>query len=112
MGLEYLELLETHISERVAQVNTVAELWWVHDGCPVYNYRPTKEFPHVSFPNRVIGTNEKPIAWPTRTPDANPCDYFLWGHIQSDIYHHEAPLTNLHNLQTATCITHTQLAEV
>lgn len=114
---EYLELLVTHISEGVAQDDTSAELWWMRDGCPAHNWGPAKEFLHASFPNRVIGTNKESIAWLPQTPDVNPCDYFLWGYIQSDIYHHEASLTNLHNLQTtaADCcarITQAQLAEV
>lgn len=72
---KYLGLLETQISERVAQIDTGAELWWMHNGCPALNYRPVKGFLHISFPNYVIGTNEEPIAEPARTPDANLCDY-------------------------------------
>ena len=24
--------------------------------------------------------------WPARSPDLNPCDYFLWGYLKSKVY--------------------------
>ena len=24
--------------------------------------------------------------WPSRSPDLNPCDYFLWGYLKSRVY--------------------------
>ena len=24
--------------------------------------------------------------WPPRSPDLNPCDYFLWGHLKALVY--------------------------
>ncbi|GBO01650.1 hypothetical protein AVEN_273261-1 [Araneus ventricosus] len=27
-----------------------------------------------------------PITWPPRSPDLNPCDFFLWGHLKSLVY--------------------------
>ena len=24
--------------------------------------------------------------WPPRPPDLNPCDYFLWGYLKSNVY--------------------------
>jgi hypothetical protein len=32
--------------------------------------------------NCWIGRNG-PIAWPARSPDLNPLDYYLWGHVKS-----------------------------
>ena len=26
------------------------------------------------------------IGWPARSPDLNPCDYFLWGYLKSKVY--------------------------
>ena len=25
--------------------------------------------------------------WPPRSPDLNPCDYFLWGYLKSKVYY-------------------------
>ena len=26
------------------------------------------------------------LAWPHRSPDATPCDFFLWGYIKHQVY--------------------------
>jgi hypothetical protein len=26
------------------------------------------------------------ISWPPRSPDATPCDFFLWGYVKDQIY--------------------------
>ena len=26
------------------------------------------------------------IGWPPKSPDLNPCDYFLWGYLKSKVY--------------------------
>ncbi|EZA56703.1 hypothetical protein X777_02307, partial [Ooceraea biroi] len=27
-----------------------------------------------------------PVAWPPRSPDLNPCDFFLWGYMKSLVF--------------------------
>ena len=39
------------------------------------------------FGDRVV--SRKPIQgrdWPARSPDLNPCDFFLWGFLKSKVY--------------------------
>jgi len=26
------------------------------------------------------------IAWPSHSPDATPCDFFLWGYVKDQVY--------------------------
>ena len=26
------------------------------------------------------------LAWPPRSPDATPCDFFLWGYVKDQVY--------------------------
>jgi len=28
------------------------------------------------------------LAWPPRSPDATPCDFFLWGYVKDQVYAH------------------------
>ena len=36
--------------------------------------------------------------WPARSPDLNPCDYFLWGYAKSKVYNpRPATLDQLEN---------------
>ena len=31
--------------------------------------------------------------WPPRSPDLNPCDFYLWGHLKSMVYNNPLPKT-------------------
>ena len=35
------------------------------------------------FLHKFIDKNK----WPPRSPDVNPCDYFLWGYLKARVYH-------------------------
>ena len=26
------------------------------------------------------------LAWPSRSPDATPCDFFVWGYVKDQVY--------------------------
>ena len=44
-----------------------------------------REYLDECFPNRWLGRGG-PIAWPLRSPDHTPLDYYLWGHMQTLVY--------------------------
>ncbi|KAJ4435606.1 hypothetical protein ANN_18222 [Periplaneta americana] len=48
------------------------------------------------FPDRWIGRGG-PIAWPPRSPDLNPHDFYLWGHLKSLAY--LSPVPDLESLR-------------
>ena len=37
------------------------------------------------FPGHLISLRGD-IGWPARSPDLNPCDFFLWGYLKSKVY--------------------------
>ena len=39
----------------------------------------------MNFPNRWLGRGG-PVAWPPRSPDLTPLDYYLWGHMKTLVY--------------------------
>jgi hypothetical protein len=43
------------------------------------------------YPDRWIGRGG-PTAWPPRSPDLDPLDFYLWGHLKSLVY--AAPVDN------------------
>ncbi|KAJ4448366.1 hypothetical protein ANN_10382, partial [Periplaneta americana] len=49
------------------------------------------------FPDRWIGTRGGPNAWPPRSPDLNPLDFYLWGHLKSLVY--SSPVPDLESLR-------------
>lgn len=72
-------------------------MWFMHDGAPAHFSLIAREFLNETHHNRWIGRGG-PIAWPARSPDCNPLDYFLWGHLKSLIYRN--PIPNVQVLRT------------
>ena len=68
------------------------EVWFQHDGCPAHNTRGVGTFLAEIFNNRVIA-NRGPVAWPARSPDFTPLDFYLWGSVKSEVYNSELPET-------------------
>ena len=57
-----------------------------------YHFQQDSATPHTAtavqtwlgqkFENKFIDKN----LWPPRSPDLNPCDFFLWGHLKEVVY--------------------------
>ena len=57
----------------------------MHDGAPPHFSRVARQFLNRHFANKWIGRGG-PVAWPARSPDFNPLDFHLWGHLKSIVY--------------------------
>jgi len=44
-----------------------------------------RDYLNESFPNRWLGRGW-PVAWPPRSPDLAPFDYYLWCHMKTLVY--------------------------
>jgi hypothetical protein len=67
----------------------------MHDGAPPHFLlivRPREP----TFGERWIGRGG-PVNWPTRSPDLNPLDFWLWEHLKALIY--SAPMNDSEGLQ-------------
>ena len=62
-----------------------SQMYFQHDGDPPHYSRLVKEYLHASFPNRWLG-RLGPVAWPPRSPDLTPIDYYIWGHMKTLVY--------------------------
>ncbi|CAK9801642.1 hypothetical protein ANTPLA_LOCUS2883 [Anthophora plagiata] len=60
-------------------------MWYQHDGCPAHSTRLVRQILNTKFPNSWIGRTGR-VAWPSRSPDLTPTDYFLWGHLKKVVY--------------------------
>ena len=58
----------------------------MHDGAPPRFSRAVRQFLNQRFANKWIGRGD-PVAWPARSPDFNPLDFHLWGHLKSIVLH-------------------------
>ena len=61
------------------------QMYFQHDGAPPHYSRLAREYLHSSFPNRWLGRGG-PVAWPPRSPDLTPLDYYIWGHMTTLVY--------------------------
>jgi hypothetical protein len=57
----------------------------MQDGAPPHFALNVKQFLNEEFPNGWIGRGG-PIAWPPRSPDLTPMDYFIWGYWKELVY--------------------------
>ena len=62
-----------------------SQMYLQHDGAPPHYTRHVRDYLNESFPNRWLGRGG-PIAWPSRSPDLTPLDYYLWDHMKMLVY--------------------------
>lgn len=61
------------------------EGWIQLDGAPPHYGRIVREWLNTNYPQRWIGRSG-PVAWPPRSPDLNPLDYYLWSTVKNKVY--------------------------
>lgn len=99
----YLDLLNTQVFPALGRVydvvlraNDANRLWWIQDGAPAHTARIVRRRLTEVFGERVIGLGHT-IAWPARSPDLTPCDFFLWGYMKQKVF--KTPPENLDDLR-------------
>ncbi|EZA48267.1 hypothetical protein X777_14099 [Ooceraea biroi] len=70
-------------------------MWFQHYGAPSHCSQQMRNYLNVTFPDKWIGRGG-PVAWPARSPDLSPLDFFLWGQLKSMVY--ETPVANKEEL--------------
>ncbi|KAJ4433566.1 hypothetical protein ANN_15875 [Periplaneta americana] len=97
-GQAYTNFLENtipHVLEDTPLINR-RHIHFLHDGAPAHFSRTARRYLDRRFPDRWIGRGG-PIAWPPRSPDLNPLDVYLWGHLKSLVY--SSPVPDLESLR-------------
>ncbi|KAJ4439310.1 hypothetical protein ANN_07432 [Periplaneta americana] len=91
----FLEKTIPHVLEDTPLINR-QHIHFLHDGAPAHFSRTARRYLDRKFPDRWIGRGG-PIAWPPRSPDLNPLDFYLWGHLKSFVY--SSPVPDLESLR-------------
>ena len=86
-GEEYRRFLEFVLPELLEEIPAMERfrMWYMHDGAPPHFSVVARQFLDENYHNRWIG-RAGPHPWPPRSPEMNPLDYFLWGHIKALVY--------------------------
>ncbi|KAK4301580.1 hypothetical protein Pmani_026358 [Petrolisthes manimaculis] len=66
-------------------LKTRRQMWFMQDGSSAHFARGTRDIINFMYPDKWIGRGG-PIAWPPRSPDLTPLDFYLWGHLKSRVY--------------------------
>ena len=59
--------------------------WFQQDGAPAHTAQETRDWLRERFGQRVMSRFEA-CPWPASSPDLTPPDFFLWGHLKSQVY--------------------------
>jgi len=77
-------------------LQTRVHLWFMHEGAPPHFLFSFQKFLNNMFPEQWI-EQHGPTAWPARSPDLNPLDFYLWRHIKFGVY--ATAVSDIQNLQ-------------
>ena len=70
----------------------IQSTFFMEDGAPAHTSRLALDWLEMTFPERLI-SNKSDFMWPPRSPDLNPCDFFLWGYMKEEV-HRSQPGSN------------------
>lgn len=87
-GVTYLDFLENDFEEMFDDnipLSIREKIYFMQDGAPAHYSLTVREYLEERFPQKWIG-RAGTIAWPARSPDLTPCDFFLWGYLKSFVY--------------------------
>ncbi|KAJ4452300.1 hypothetical protein ANN_03820 [Periplaneta americana] len=91
-GQAYTNFLENtipHVLEDTPLINR-QHIHFLHDGTPAHFSRTARQYLDRRFPDRWIGRGG-PIAWPPRSSDLNPLDFYLRGYLKLLVYSSPVP---------------------
>lgn len=86
-GQSYLFFLQNTLADilHAFMLDIRSRMWFMQDGAPPHFSIEVRNYLDETFPRRWIGRGSE-FAWPPRSPDYNPLDYYVWGHMKSLVY--------------------------
>lgn len=87
----YVDFLQNDFNNLLVAAGVNMEnIWFQQDGAPIHFARVSRAEVNRLFGDRVLGRfgrgDRQGIAWPPRSPDLNPLDYYLWGRMKGLVY--------------------------
>lgn len=91
-GQIYTNFLQNELPQMLEDLPLLlrAQMWFMHDGAPPHFSITARDHLNNAYRNRWIGRGG-PVPWPARSPDLNPLDFYLWGHIKQLVYSRPIP---------------------
>lgn len=96
-GKRYACLLRNQVIPTLQQHACVDKIIFMQDGAPPHIAKPVKQVLKTHFGDDRIISRHFPRAWPPRSPDLTPCDFWLWGYLKNHVF--SGPVANLAELK-------------
>ena len=78
----YQEMLETFFWPKVNRIRDRQKYYFQQDGATPHRAMTVQTYLTGKFKEKFIDKSK----WPPRSPDLNPCDFFLWGYLKQRVY--------------------------
>lgn len=83
-GDSYLDMLQNFVVDNLP-LRILTSGYFQQDGAPPHYSLAVRNYLDDTFGRRWIG-RAGPLAWPARSPDLTPCDFWLWGMVKERVY--------------------------
>lgn len=89
-GVNYLSMLQGVIAELIDDVPLalLRNFFYQQDDASPHFARDVRQFLTNEYGEQWIG-RKGPVPWPPRSPDLNPCNFFLWNELRRRVYENE-----------------------
>ncbi len=78
----YLKMLKDYFIPRLLKMPSREKYYFQQDGATPHTATSVQTWLSDKFGEKFIDKK----SWPPRSPDLNPCDFYLWGHLKSKVY--------------------------
>ncbi|GFU72870.1 uncharacterized protein TNCV_4909991 [Trichonephila clavipes] len=82
----YKNMLDNFVAPQMLQHQCLDSITFMQDGAPPHIGLCVQQFLRQHFTNDRVISRAFPTAWPPRSPDLNPCDFWLWGYLKNLVY--------------------------
>lgn len=79
----YLEMLKKFFWPKMIKTRDYEKYRFQQDGASSHTADLVQKWLSDNFKMKFIDKSK----WPPRSPDLNPCDFFLWGYLKSKVYY-------------------------
>lgn len=85
-GEKYRHMLNSFVIPALQQRQCLEEITFMQDGAPPHIALQVQRLLRETFTEERVISRCFPTAWPPRSPDLTPCDFWLWGYLKSQVY--------------------------
>ncbi|GBN72744.1 hypothetical protein AVEN_134293-1 [Araneus ventricosus] len=85
-GQRYRYMIRDFVIPQLQQRTCLQDIIFMQDGVPPHKDRRVDQLLRQQFKDARVISRHFPTAWPARSPDITPCDFWLWGFLKDNIY--------------------------